>query len=320
MKIYGPVPSWRLGNSLGVDLVEAPQDYSKICSYDCLYCQLGHSGFKTDTPKLIEIGEDDFETLRKKIEETKPDYITFSGEGEPTLNLNLGYVARRIKQMTDIPLAVLTNASLVNDSEVRKGLDYCDLVIAKIDAPKQELFEKVNRPYEGISLADIIEGIKLLNSNVAIQTLLFSYKGLSNADDETIKEMISLYRDINAVKPITIFLGTAYRPTDNKELSSISESRLEEIALTISKETGIEVVYYQGAEPKTISRHLNPDELELELLDLLKRRPCTKEDICTRFGNQDISSILDLLAGKGLIIEKIQNRKKFYFLERGEKA
>ena len=113
MKIYGPVPSWRLGNSLGIDLIEVPRGYSKICSFDCVYCQLGHKGVKTNKHKKIPINEKDFELLNKKIQETKPDYITFSGDGEPTLNLNLGYVAKKIKKMTEIPLAVLTNASFI---------------------------------------------------------------------------------------------------------------------------------------------------------------------------------------------------------------
>ncbi len=314
MQIYGPVPSWRLGNSLGVDLVEAPDDHSKICSFDCLYCQLGHDGFKTNKPEKMDISEGDFEALRKKIEETKPDYITFSGEGEPTLNLNLGYAARRIKQMTDIPLAVLTNASFVNNSDVRKGLDYCDLVIAKLDAPNQELFEKINRPYESISLTNITEGIKLLKTNAAIQTLLFSYHGLTNADDETIKEMIEIYNGINKSKPITVFLGTAYRPTDKEGLNPVSEDRLESIASRIAGETGIKVIYYKEADSKTVSRQPKPFELRREISKLLKRRPCTQEDISTRFNNIDVSDILSSLVNDGVIRERTREGKKFYVM------
>ena len=313
MKIYGPVPSWRLGNSLGVDLVEAPEGYGKICSFDCLYCQLGHNCFKTNKPKKTDISEDDFEALRKKIEETKPDYITFSGEGEPTLNLNLGYAAGRIKQMTDIPVAVLTNASFVNNPKVREGLDYCDLVIAKIDAPNQELFEKINDPYQGIALADIIQGIKLLKTSIAIQTLLFSYKGLTNADDETIKSMIGLYKEINSSRPITIFLGTAYRPTDKKGVRTISENRLKELDSRITRETGIGVIYYKKAEPKTVSGQLNAGELKEEILKLLKRRPCTQEDIATRFNGLDVSDILLSLVKRGALQEKTKGEKKYYF-------
>ncbi len=315
MKIYGPVPSWRLGNSLGVDLVEAPKGYNKICSYDCVYCQLGHTGFKTKVLKPVPIKHKDFLILKKRIEETKPDYITFSGEGEPTLNLNFGYAARCIKQLTNIPLAVLTNASFVHDKRIRQGLNICDLVIAKIDAPNQELFEKINNPYKGILLADIIKGIKLLKTRVAIQTLLFSYDKLTNADNKTIKGLIEVYRDINNTNPINIFLGTAYRPSDKKELNAISENRLKQIALKINQETGIKVNYYKEKQPKTVSRDISPESLEKELFDLLKRRPCTKEDISTRFGRLNVSGILSSLIKKGVLEEKIKGNKKYFFIK-----
>jgi len=320
MRIYGPVPSWRLGNSLGVDLVEAPKGYGKICSFDCLYCQLGHNGMQTHQAIQIPVLEADFELLRKKIIETKPDYITFSGQGEPTLNLNLGFVAKRIKQMTNIPISVLTNASLIGNSKVRTGLDYCDLVIAKLDAPTQDLFEKINQPYEdhpfgGILLKNIIQGIKLIKAKVAIQTLLFSYDRLTNADDKTIGKLIGVYRDINNSKPINIFLGTAYRPSDKQGIKPISEERLKEIALKINEETSIEVIYYKESQPRTISRQITPSKLESEIIELLRRRPCTKEDLSTRFGGVDVSGVLAALKDKGTLLERKTNEKRFYFIE-----
>lgn len=321
MKIYGPVPSWRLGNSLGVDLVEVPPNQNKICSFDCIYCQLGNDSHKTNKPKKIDINEEDFDILRKKIMETKPDYITFSGKGEPTLNLNLGYTAKRIKHITDIPLAVLTNASLVNNHMVGKGLDCCDLVIAKVDAPNQELFEKINRPYkdypyEKLFLENIINGIKQLKAKVAIQTLLFSYNELTNANKESVNGLIKIYKQIDKVKQITIFLGTAHRPTGLEGVKSISKNKLKEIALRINKETGINAAYYKESKPKILSRKLKPVELKEEILKLLKRRPCTQEDISTRFGNSSLD-IFQLLVNKGIAVEKTKDRKKFYFIENG---
>jgi wyosine [tRNA(Phe)-imidazoG37] synthetase (radical SAM superfamily) len=318
MKIYGPVPSWRLGNSLGVDLVEAPKNQNKICSFDCIYCQLGYNEQKTNKPKKIAIEESEFRNLKKRIDETEPDYITFSGQGEPTLNLNLGYAAKRMKKISDIPIAVLTNASLLNNTAIRKELDCCDLVIAKIDAPNQELFEKINRPYEDqpyekILLKSIIDGIKQLKTKVAIQTLLFSYNGLTNADKKSINGLIKIYNQINKVKPIGIFLGTAYRPSGLKGVRAIDKKGLKEIALHISKETGIKAVYYKEVKQKKISRQLQPDELRKEIIKLLKRRPCTLEDISTRFSNTKFSNILDTLLTKGMIEKIIKNGKKFYF-------
>lgn len=318
MKIYGPVPSWRLGNSLGVDIVEAPKGYSKLCSFNCIYCQLGHKEYRVVEPQKIGFKEEDLDILKKKIKETKPDFITFSGEGEPTINLNLGHIAKKIKKITKIPVAVLTNASFVDLKEVRFGLDECDLVIAKIDAANQRLFEEINCPNKGIKIKDIIEGIKLLKTNVAIQTLLLSVKNLTNSDDNTINELINAYKEINNSKAIQVYLGTAYRPSDFEGLESVDEDRIREIALYVQEKTGIEVVYYRKAKVKTVKRKLEQDELRKEVLALLKRRPCTKEEISTRFGGTDISKLLYSFINRGLLKEYIQKDKKFYTLKGGD--
>ena len=313
MKIYGPVPSWRLGNSLGVDLIEVPEGYDKVCSFNCVYCQLGHKVLKTNSPKKITITEEDFKRLRIKIRKTNPDYITFSGEGEPTLNLNLGYAAKRIREMTKVPIAVLTNAFFINLPEVRDGLNACDLVIAKIDAPHQNLFKKINQPYEGISLADIVQNLKLIKTKLAIQTLLFSYNNLTNSDKNSITSLISIYREINNTKPITIYLGTAYRPTDFIGVRALGEVQLKAIAKKISTQLGIEVDHYQEKELEIISRKFNDKELRKEILELLRRRPCTYKDISSRFSNADISGVLESLIGKNLLEVRIHNNEKFYF-------
>ena len=311
MKIYGPVPSWRIGNSLGVDLVEPPKSYSKICSYDCLYCQLGHNAFRTIHPKHMDIAEHEFDVLKTKIKQTNPDYITFSGQGEPTLNLTLGRAAEKIKQMTDIPLAVLTNSSLIPNKEVRRGLNKCDLVIAKIDAGTQRLFGKINQPCRGINLNNIVEGIKEIHTRVAIQTLLFSFKKLTNADEESIKSLIEIYKKINEVKPIEIFLGTAYRPSGSEKLMALPPERLEEIAGQINRETKIQVVYYKKNRPVVVGGERSKTE-EKDVLDLLKRRPCTKEDLITRFGKGNLEEMIDDFVEKGQVSTRTKQGVMYY--------
>ncbi|MBN1156631.1 radical SAM protein [Candidatus Woesearchaeota archaeon] len=317
MKTYGPVPSWRLGNSLGVDLVEAPAGHTKTCSFDCIYCQLGHKVFRIQSPKKIDIKEENFKELKKKIKQTKPDYITFSGEGEPTSNLNLGYAAKRIKEITDVPIAVLTNSSFVHLPQVRKGLNACDLVIAKIDAPNQDLFEKINRPYHGAPLTSIVQDLKKINTKLAIQTLLFSYDGLTNADDAAINGLMDIYEELNKSKPITIYLGTAHRPTDAESLEAISETQLEAIAKDISSQLGIEVRYYQKKEPKIISRKITDEVLREEILGLLKRRPCTLNDISSRFSNMNVSGVLQSLINSDLLEIRTNSKRRFYLSKEG---
>jgi len=154
--IYGPVPSWRLGRSLGVDLVSG----IKVCPFDCTYCQLGKTADHSMKRRL-------FNTTRSIVKELqalpplKADYITLSGTGEPTLALNLGKVIKEIKSRYKYPLAVLTNSTLLSDDRVRKELAPADLVIAKIDAVNDETLAMINRPVEGLFFEDIFKGIKL---------------------------------------------------------------------------------------------------------------------------------------------------------------
>ncbi|MCK5698619.1 MAG: hypothetical protein KAH93_02140 [Candidatus Aenigmarchaeota archaeon] len=316
MKIYGPVPSWRLGNSLGVDLVDAPKGYCKICPYDCLYCHLGHKGALSLKPVATEMASEDFDILEKKIDETKPDYVTFSGQGEPTLNLNLGQAAQRIKKMCDVPVAVLTNACFASRKDVRAGLDNCDVVIAKIDAPTQQLFEKINQPASSVKLADIVDGIKLINTKVCIQTLIFSCGSVTNADDETLNALLDVYRDINKSRPIEVLLGTVTRPSDDGGLRPVTSERLSEIADRITKECGIKARYFRESEKeqKNIRRKISPDQLRMEITGLLLRRPCTRDEIISRFDGSDAAIVLDRLAGKKVLGLKVLDKKKYYVI------
>ncbi len=312
MKIYGPVPSWRLGNSLGVDLVDAPPGYSKACPFNCLYCHLGHKGTRMSEPVQVDLPTKDFDNLFAKIDETKPDYITFSGQGEPTLNLNLGQAAKRIKEMCNIPIAVLTNACFAPRKDVRAGLDMCDVVIAKIDAPTQDLFEKINQPAKGIRLADIIGGIKSINTKVCIQTLVFSCANTTNADDDTIGALMDVYRDINKSRPIEVLLGTVTRPSDDENLRPVDSKKLSGIAERISEECGIKARYFSEKEQKKVNRNISQDKLAAEMTDLLLRRPCTREEIISRFDGSDPAVVLDKLIGRGVLGLKVLDKKDYY--------
>ncbi len=353
MKIYGPVPSWRLGNSLGVDIVEAPPGYCKACPFNCLYCHLGHKGSVVSEPTSMELPPKDFGILEKKIIETKPEYITFSGQGEPTLNLNLGYATQRIKEMCDVPVAVLTNACFAARKDVRANLDKCDVVIAKIDAPTQQLFEKINRPANGVKLADIVDGLKLINTRVCIQTLIFSCGNVTNADNETVSALLDVYRDINKSKPIEVLLGTVTRPSDDNNLRPVHPHMLSEIAGRITKECGIKARYFSESEKEQknhttlvqpllerrgligsavssptgnstlkggvttvvdIRRKISLDQLGVEITDLLLRRPCTRKEIISRFNGSEAAIVLDRLVDKGVLGLKVLNNRKGYYV------
>lgn len=212
--IYGPVNSWRLGKSLGIDLIMAPS----TCSFNCTYCQLGFIQKITSERKL-------FIPTKKVLEDfkasnwQKTNVITFSGSGEPTLALNIGEVINEIKKIIfphphKIPIAILTNGTLFNDPEVRKDVLNADVVSVKLDAPDEETLQAINRPAKGINLNLILSGTKKLKED-------FSTSGLQHnvllqiqimfmpQNKNKIEELAKL---ISEIKPDEIALNTPTRP------------------------------------------------------------------------------------------------------------
>ena len=151
--VFGPVPSRRLGRSLGVDLVPL-----KTCSYDCIYCQLGRTTCKTIERKEWVPLDAVLNELEGKLS-TRPDYITLSGSGEPTLYSRLDEVIERIKSITDIPVAVLTNGSLLWQEDVQQQLAAADLVMPSLDAGDPATFHLVNRPHEALTFEKMLSGL-----------------------------------------------------------------------------------------------------------------------------------------------------------------
>ncbi len=154
--IYGPVSSWRLGRSLGVDLLSGKK---KVCTFDCIYCQLGKTKGFTTKRKLYAPTQKVIEEI-KRLPDIHIDYITFSGCGEPTLAVNLGETIRAIKKIRKEPVAVLTNSTLLYRKDVRKELSPADLVAVKLDADSARSLKLVNRPAKDIGFSDILRGIK----------------------------------------------------------------------------------------------------------------------------------------------------------------
>jgi len=154
--IFGPVPSRRLGVSLGIDLVP-----HKVCSLNCVYCECGKTTDLTvERIEYVPYGEVISELDRFMSENPKPDYITFSGSGEPTLNSRIGDIVSYIKnKYPDVSLALLTNGTLLSDPEVRKEIIACDLVLPSFDAATETAFDKINRPSELIGLEQYLNGI-----------------------------------------------------------------------------------------------------------------------------------------------------------------
>lgn len=217
--IYGPVSSWRLGISLGIDLLSARE---KICNFDCIYCQLGKSLKLITQPKVYVEAREIISEL-KKLPKVKIDYITFSGRGEPSLAANLGQVIQEVKKLNIAPIAVLTNSGLIYQPEIRKNLSGADFVIVKLDACSQQALEKINRPDKTISFDKIIQGIKQFKrgfkGKFALQIMF------TEANQVDARRLAELARQIS---PDEIQLNTSLRPCNQRPLSKQEIERIKE--------------------------------------------------------------------------------------------
>jgi wyosine [tRNA(Phe)-imidazoG37] synthetase (radical SAM superfamily) len=291
--VFGPVPSRRLGRSLGVDLVPF-----KTCSYDCIYCQLGRTTCKTVERREWVPLDTVIEDLQAKLA-LKPDWITLSGSGEPTLYSRLDELTDRIHSITKVPVAVLTNGSLLWKKEVRAQLLRADLVIPSLDAGSQAVFEAINRPAPEITFANMLEGLVLFRKEFKNQYWLevFFLEGI-NTSRSQVREMADSAKQI---QPDRIQLNTATRPPAEKYAVQVSKARLSEIAAQFIPSAEI-IADYRDLHAQT-----DFTVQKITILELLRRRPCTLDDVAAGLGihrNEAIKYIEDLTAGGALDARK----------------
>ncbi len=214
--IYGPVSSWRLGSSLGIDPISKKR---KICSFDCIYCQIGKTGLLTDKRECFVDTNDIIREIKSLPSSLTIDYITFSGRGEPTLSANLGEMIQAVKQITKQKIAVITNSSLLYKEEVQKDLLLADFIIAKLDAPRQDVLETINHPIKKINFKLILSGIKafkeIFKSRLALQ-IMFIEQNKAYAKD--IAEIVK------KICPDEVQINTPLRPS---LVSPLSKSEID---------------------------------------------------------------------------------------------
>ncbi|MCK4602435.1 MAG: radical SAM protein [Phycisphaerae bacterium] len=298
--IFGPVPSRRLGRSLGVDLVPF-----KTCSYDCIYCQLGRTTCKTTERKEYVPLEDVIKELQAKLS-TRPDYITLSGSGEPTLYSRTGELIDHIKAMTDVPVAVLTNGSLLWDQAVRGQLMNADLVIPSLDAGDEAMFRAVNRPHEDISFETMLEGLIDFRSEFRgqywLEIFLLAGHNAITAEVEKLADCVSL------IKPDRVQLNTATRPPAEDYATAVQRSRLNELAVMFNPPA--EVI----ADFRTVHQQLEFAAGREGVLELLRRRPCSIEDIADGLGmhRNEVVKYVEELTGRKLLEQLFVDGKSYY--------
>jgi wyosine [tRNA(Phe)-imidazoG37] synthetase (radical SAM superfamily) len=298
--IFGPVPSRRLGRSLGVDLVPY-----KTCTYDCIYCQLGRTTNKTMQRKEWVPIDAVINQLRRKLD-TNPDYITLSGSGEPTLFSPLKELIFKIKGITNIPVAVLTNGSLLWLPEVRRSIIEADIVIPSLDAGSNRTFQYVNRPHKDITFRKMLEGlVKFRNEYKGNYWLeVFILAGVTTLE----AEIKRLKAHISNICPDKVQVNTVTRPPAEDFAEPAPQQQLETIAKQLYKNAEV-ITDYSGV-------HKQQDFLAQreDVLALLKRRPCTVEDIAAGIGlhRNEVVKYVQELCSEGKI-EATTKRNQLYY-------
>jgi len=323
--VFGPVPSRRLSRSLGIDPVPF-----KTCTFDCIYCQLGRTTQKTVERKEYVPYKVVVKELRDYLSNAPPfDFVTFSGSGEPTLNKALGKMISAIRELTEAQIAVLTNGSLLFDEQVVEDLSGADVVLPSLDAAFEEIFRRVNRPHESISLQKLVEGLKKFRKRfkgeIWVEVMLLS--GV-NDGEEHLLALARLLREVDAEK---VQLNTPVRPSPER-CAALSESGLER-ALKFFLEEGVPAAEIFPSVPSipTASassttdaftakeqvrgvRGIEWERKKSEVQALLSRRPCTVEEISTSLGLNvsEVVKYLRILESEGKLIMRKHGERTFF--------
>jgi wyosine [tRNA(Phe)-imidazoG37] synthetase (radical SAM superfamily) len=301
--VYGPVPSRRLGRSLGIDLVP-----KKICTYDCIYCQIGKTKNQTIERAEYTPASSILRDVKKALSESgdEIDYIACSGSGEPTLNLAIGEVIQGIKELTSVPVAVITNSSLLHHGEVREAILPADVVMPSLDAVTPSVFQTINRPHPSLDIAQIIQGLadfrREYKGQIWLEILLC--RGVNDGAEE----IEALQQAIRTIKPDKVQLNTVVRPAVEDYASALLPERMEQIRTALGE--NVEII----AEFEGHKKVLPAEDIAEKVIRLIQRRPETLDGLATALGLHDLelTKILDKLTKEGRITYRVFNKLLYY--------
>lgn len=303
--LFGPVPSRRLGMSLGIDLVP-----HKVCSLNCIYCECGRTTNLTTKRKEYV----PFDEVIKELEHfmnnnPAPDYITFSGSGEPTLNSRIGDVLQYIKSnYADILVAVLTNGTLFSDKQVRSELLSADVVLPSLDTASDSTFYKINKPIHSININDYIKGLeefrKEFKGKIWLEVLIIPGYNDSEPDLKLLKKAFE------KIMPDSIQLNSLDRPGVIPDIRTAGKDELQYI-VDYWKLDNVEII---AAAPKRKDIKSYRKDIETAILETIFRRPCTLEDLAKILGlhKNEINKYLDTIEADNKIEAVRQERGVFY--------
>ena len=313
--LYGPVPSRRLGRSYGVDIIPF-----KVCTLDCVYCQLGKTITKTTERKDYVPIDAVLAELREALsEKVASDYITIAGSGEPTLHAQLGRLIDGIKELIHIPIALLTNGTLLYRPDVRADCVKADVVMPSLDAADDRTFQRINRPHPDINAKNAIFGLSELRKEYTGQIWLeiFFIDDINTGEQQIHRIKEAIHR----IRPDKIHLNTAVRPTAEPHIHRVDVTQLQSIAsyLGANCEVIADIPKSQdetfSSEPKEMFEpHQITATKTSALLSMLKRRPCSLNDICAGLGmaHNEALKHIHALQERGLIHTERKGERLFF--------
>ncbi|MHA1271419.1 MAG: radical SAM protein [Candidatus Helarchaeota archaeon] len=306
--VYGPVPSRRLGRSLGIDTIPP-----KTCNFSCVYCQLGRTTNFTNNRKDFFPRNDIWQELKKRVDLTgieNIDYITFVGDGEPTLCYSLGWLIDQIKTEYTIPVAVITNGSLLYLEDVRNDLKSADVILPTLDAGFPETFKKINRPHPSISFHEMINGMiifkKIYSGQIWLEFMVVT--GINDSVDE-LNQIRKYFKKIN---PDRVYINIPIRPPAEKWVKIPSEKSLSQIREIF--EDVVEIIL-----PETGNFHIISNDilsLKNELIQIIKRHPMRLDQLEMSLKQNGIDNPLEIISEleRDGLINRLNYQNKIFFI------
>ncbi|MFN3505208.1 MAG: radical SAM protein [Caldimicrobium sp.] len=308
--LFGPVKSRRLGLSLGLELVP-----KKICSMDCLYCEVGGTTLLTLERNAYTSWEAIENALREaKTKEKTFDVLTLTGSGEPTLCIHFEKTVEFAKKLISKPICVLTNSTTVMIPSVRQALAKVDLVLASLDCARKESFKLLNRPALGVSLDEIIQGLKDLREAMSGELWLeiLLVKGINDKAED----LEALRSAINFINPHKVQLNTVVRPPAYPIARPLSYEEMVKIKEFLGEKAEIIVSQSLGKSDVASPQHLteiSEDEKELLLIEYLKRRPASLSELSSIFFfERELQELLEKMVESGKIKKVLHQGNIFY--------
>lgn len=305
--VYGPVPSRRLGRSLGVDPIP-----SKTCDYQCIYCQLGKTTNLTNERKDFYPKEEIYNELEESVNLNigKFDYVTFVGSGEPTLYKSLGKLILKAKELSKKPICVITNGSLLYKDDVKKDLIYSDVVLPTLDAGDEKLFIKINRPHPSIKYEKVIQGYidfqKEYSGKFWIEIMIM--KGINDSKEELLK----IKQKLDLIQPDRIDVNVPIRPPTESWVEIPDQDVIPILNDVFGDYNNIN--FPEQGDFTTFGSNF-----EMELKALLERHPMRQEQIIetftsNKFNEQELIHKLNDLLSQNKIRKVVYNNQTFWKL------